>query len=41
MDWQTVIAAAIVLATLVFFVFRMLRPKKGCGGGCDCGKKPR
>jgi hypothetical protein len=40
MDWQTVIAVAIVVATLAIFALRFFRPKKS--GGCDhgCGKKP-
>ncbi len=40
MDWQTYVAAAIVLITLAIFVVRLARRKKGksgCGGGC-CDK---
>lgn len=41
MDWQSITAAAVVIATLGIFLFRMLRPKRrksGCGGGCGCDK---
>ncbi len=39
-DWQTLAAAGIVLATLAIFVARLVRPKKksGCGKDCGCGK---
>ncbi len=42
MDWQTYTALGIVAITLVVFLVRLTRPKKkrGCGHGCDCGKKP-
>ena len=41
MDWQSVIAAGIVIATLAVFVVRFIRPRKrgGCGGKCDCERK--
>jgi hypothetical protein len=41
MKWQSVIAAGIVVLTLVIFLVRLARPrrKSGCGHGCDCGKK--
>lgn len=40
MDWQTYTAAGIVTITLVIFLVRLARPKKrGCGHGCDCGRK--
>ena len=40
MNWQTVIAAAIVVITLVIFLVSLTRPKKksGCGHNCGCGK---
>lgn len=40
MDWQTVIAAAIVGITLVIFIVSFARRKKksGCGHDCGCGK---
>lgn len=39
-DWQTLIAAGIVIITLAIFIFRFTRPKKksGCGKDCGCGK---
>ncbi|GAA5483805.1 FeoB-associated Cys-rich membrane protein [Haloferula sargassicola] len=36
-DWQSITAAAIVLATLAIVLRRVLRKKpraKGCGGNC-------
>jgi hypothetical protein len=41
MDWQTLTAAGIVLATVVIFLVAYARPKKktGCGHNCGCGKK--
>lgn len=41
MDWQTTIAIGIVALTLTIFLVRLARPRKkrGCGHGCDCGKK--
>ena len=43
MDWQTYIAAGIVVITLAIFAVRLTRPKKrgDCGHDCGCGKKPR
>ncbi len=40
LHWQTIIAAAIVVATLTIFLVRLARPKKksGCGNGCGCDK---
>ncbi len=40
MDWQTTIAAAIVIVTLAIFVARLVFTKNnsGCGHGCGCGK---
>jgi hypothetical protein len=40
MDWQTYIAAGIVVLTLLIFLVLLARPrrKSGCGHGCDCGK---
>ncbi len=40
MDWQTLIAAGIVVLTLVVFLVRLSRPRKksSCGKGCGCGK---
>ena len=29
---------ALIVGALAFFVIRALRPKKGCGAGCDCAK---
>lgn len=36
--WQTLVALGIVLATLLIFLIRLLRPapKGGCGHGCGC-----
>jgi hypothetical protein len=41
MDWQSLIAAGIVVLTLTIFLVRLARPRRkpGCGHGCDCGKK--
>jgi hypothetical protein len=41
MDWQTLIAACIVIVTLTIFLVRLARPKQrgGCGHDCGCGKK--
>lgn len=43
MDWQSIIAAAIVVITLTIFLVRMTRPRRkpGCGHGCGCGKNFR
>ncbi len=43
MDWQTHIAAGIVIFTLTVFVVRIIRPPKpgGCGHDCGCGGKSR
>ena len=40
MNWQTIIALAIVLITLVIFVIRLVfaKNKPGCGHDCGCGK---
>lgn len=40
MEWQSLIAAGIVMLTLTVFLVRLARPrrKSGCGHGCDCGK---
>jgi FeoB-associated Cys-rich membrane protein len=40
MNWQTLIAVGIVLATLVIFVIRLVltKNKSGCGHDCSCGK---
>ena len=40
MNWQTIIALAIVLITLVIFVarFAFAKNKPGCGHDCGCGK---
>jgi hypothetical protein len=38
-NWQSVAAPAVVVATVAVFIGRLLRrPKKSCGGSCDCGK---
>lgn len=41
MNWQTYIAAGIVIFTLTVFLVRIAKPKKqgGCGHNCGCGKK--
>ncbi|MEI8037873.1 MAG: hypothetical protein WCJ14_05740 [Verrucomicrobiota bacterium] len=41
MDTQSLIAAGIVLVTLVIFALRLARrkPARGCGHDCGCGKK--
>jgi hypothetical protein len=41
MDWQSLIAAGIVVLTLTIFLVRLARPrrKSGCGHDCGCGKK--
>jgi hypothetical protein len=41
MDWQTYIAAGIVVLTLVIFLVLLARPrrKSGCGHDCGCAKK--
>ncbi|MCX6865779.1 MAG: hypothetical protein NTV46_06080 [Verrucomicrobia bacterium] len=41
MDWQTLIAAGIVIVTLTIFLVRLVRPQQrgGCGHDCGCGKK--
>jgi hypothetical protein len=43
MDWQSIIAAGIVVVTLTIFLVRMARPrrKSGCGHGCGCEEKFR
>lgn len=40
LEWQTLAALGIVLATLAIFVARFLTRKKkpGCGKDCGCGK---
>jgi hypothetical protein len=40
MEWQSLIAAGIVVLTLTVFLVRLARPrrKSSCGHGCDCGK---
>jgi len=40
MEWQSLIAAGIVVLTLTIFLVRLARPrrKSGCGHGCDCEK---
>ncbi len=40
MDWQTVIAAGIVIITLVIFAVQLTHRKKksGCGHNCGCDK---
>jgi len=40
-DWQTLIAAGVVIVTLSIFLFKLTRPKKNassCGHGCGCKK---
>jgi hypothetical protein len=41
-DWQTLVAGAVVVLTLLVFLIRLARPRRGggCGHGCDCGRKP-
>lgn len=43
-DWQTWAALAVVLVTAIAFAVRAIRRRRrgaiGCGGGCDCAKKP-
>jgi hypothetical protein len=41
MDWQSYIAAGIVIVTVVVFVVRLAWPrqKAGCGHHCGCGGK--
>ncbi len=43
MEWQTLIAAGIVVLTLTIFLVRLAGPrsKSGCGHGCDCAKNSR
>ena len=44
MEWQSLIAAGIVVLTLTVFLVRLARPRRkssGCGHGCDCGKNSR
>jgi len=44
LEWQTVVALAIVALTATIFLVRLAKPKsksKGnCGHDCGCGKKP-
>jgi hypothetical protein len=38
-NWQSLAAPAVVAATAGVFMVRLLRrPKKSCGGSCNCGK---
>jgi hypothetical protein len=43
-DWQSWAALAVVTVTALAFGVRALRRRRrgsvGCGGGCDCPKKP-
>ena len=43
MEWQSLIAAGIVVLTLTIFLVRFARPrrKSGCGHCSDCGKNSR
>jgi len=40
LEWQTVVALAIVVITLTIFVVRLTKPKskRDCGHNCGCGK---
>lgn len=40
LNWQTVVALAIVVITLTIFVVRLTKPKskRDCGHNCGCGK---
>jgi hypothetical protein len=40
MNWQSIIALAIVVLTAVIFIVSAAkkRRKPGCGGGCGCAK---
>jgi len=41
MDWQEIVAIAVVLTTLLIFIIRMKRSggKGGCGSDCGCDQK--
>ncbi|MEI7953841.1 MAG: FeoB-associated Cys-rich membrane protein [Verrucomicrobiota bacterium] len=42
LDWQSLIALAVVLLAAAWLLRRLLRPQRaGCAGGCGCGGPPR